>query len=43
MLRKAGFIRYTRGTVAILGRDGLEAAACPCYGVIKAEFDRLLP
>ena len=43
MLQKAGLIRYARGTISILDREGLEAAACPCYGVLRAEFDRLLP
>jgi CRP-like cAMP-binding protein len=43
MLQKAGLIRYTRGTMTVLDREGLEAAACPCYGVLRAEFDRLLP
>lgn len=43
MLQKAGLIRYTPSTMTILDREGLEAASCPCYGVIRAEFDRLLP
>ncbi|WP_207541144.1 Crp/Fnr family transcriptional regulator [Sabulicella rubraurantiaca] len=43
MLQKAGLIRYTRGTMTVLDREGLEAASCPCYGVLRAEFDRLLP
>jgi len=41
-LRKAGLIQYQRGVVEIVDRAGLEAAACECYGVIQAEFDRLL-
>lgn len=41
-LQKAGLIRYTRGSIEILDRPGLEAAACECYGVIEAEFVRLL-
>jgi CRP-like cAMP-binding protein len=40
--RKAGLIRYTRGVVEIVDRAGLEAASCECYGVIQAEFVRLL-
>jgi len=27
----------------VLDRAGLEARACECYGVVKGEFDRLLP
>jgi CRP-like cAMP-binding protein len=41
-LRAAGLIRYSRGTIEIVDRTGLEAAACECYGVIQAEFVRLL-
>ena len=32
-LQKAGLIAYRRGTVAILDREKLEAAACECYRV----------
>jgi CRP-like cAMP-binding protein len=42
-LQDAGFIRYSRGRVAILDREGLENAACECYRIIRSEFDRLLP
>jgi hypothetical protein len=41
-LRRAGLIRYHRGHVTILDREGLEARACECYAVSKAEVDRLL-
>jgi Mn-dependent DtxR family transcriptional regulator len=41
-LQKAGLIRYSRGVITILDRPGLEAAACECYRIIKAEYDRLL-
>jgi hypothetical protein len=40
-LRKAGLIRYSRGVITILDRPGLEAAACECYRIIEAEYDRL--
>jgi hypothetical protein len=30
-------IRYTRGRVTVLDRRGLEATACECYGVVKAD------
>ena len=33
-LQKAGLIRYSRGSVTILDRHGLENAACECYRVI---------
>ena len=41
-LQKAGFIRYRRGHVRILDRAGLEEAACECYGVVNAHYQRLL-
>ena len=41
-LQRAGLIRYDRGRVTILDREGLEERACECYVVSKEEFDRLL-
>jgi CRP-like cAMP-binding protein len=41
VLAAAGLIRYQRGHVTILDRQGLEAVACECYGVIKAALDRV--
>lgn len=40
-LQRAGLISYGRGRIAVLDRSGLEAKSCECYGVIRAEFDRL--
>lgn len=42
MLQKAGLIHYVRGEVTICDREGLEAAACECYQVIRKEFERLV-
>lgn len=42
-LRDAGYIRYRRGHIEVLQRDGLEARACECYAVVKKEALRLLP
>ncbi len=42
-LQKAGLIRYARGKIEVLERSGLEARTCECYGVVKKEYDRLLP
>ena len=42
-LQKAGLIRYTRGRITVLDRPGLEQRTCECYGVVKKEYDRLLP
>ena len=40
-LQNAGFIHYSRGHIRILDRKGLEASACECYLIVKAEVDRL--
>jgi CRP-like cAMP-binding protein len=40
-LQNAGLITYRYGRVTIRNRKGLEAAACPCYPVIRTQFDRL--
>ncbi|SEP08614.1 Crp/Fnr family transcriptional regulator [Aquisalimonas asiatica] len=42
-LQKAGLIRYRRGHILILDRQGLEARSCECYDVVRREYDRLLP
>ena len=41
ILQAAGLIRYHRGHVSILDREGLESVACECYGSIKRELDRV--
>ena len=41
-LQRAGLIRYSRGRVEVLDREGLEAASCECFRVIQAAFDGLL-
>jgi CRP-like cAMP-binding protein len=40
-LQEKNLIRYNRGNVLILEREGLEAASCECYRVIKTEYERL--
>ena len=42
-LQRAGLIEYHRGHITALDRAGLEARTCECYGVVKKEFERLLP
>ncbi|HEV7279278.1 MAG TPA: Crp/Fnr family transcriptional regulator [Pirellulaceae bacterium] len=42
ILQKAGLITYTRGTITILDRAGLEEVSCECYAAIRERFDRLL-
>jgi CRP-like cAMP-binding protein len=39
-LQNRKMIRYTRGKVTILDRRRLEATACECYAVVKAEYVR---
>lgn len=39
VLQQAGLIRYCHGQITVLDRQGLEAAACECYGIIRKEFD----
>lgn len=41
-LQSAGLIKYSRGRIIVLDRQGLENAACECYEVVKSECDRLL-
>jgi Crp-like helix-turn-helix domain len=40
-LARAGLISNRYGRIQILQRNRLEAAACECYGVIRAHFARL--
>jgi CRP-like cAMP-binding protein len=42
-LHDAGLIHHSRGCIKVLDREGLESRACECYGIVKREFDRLLP
>lgn len=42
-LQQQQLISYSRGNLLILDRAGLEAIACHCYGLIRAEYDGFLP
>jgi CRP-like cAMP-binding protein len=42
-LQDSGLIRYARGHIKVLDRQGLEQRSCECYAVVKKECDRLLP
>jgi CRP-like cAMP-binding protein len=35
-----GLIRYHRGIITILNRDGLEKASCECYAVIRRAYEQ---
>lgn len=43
MLQTAGLINQGRGFITVTDRDGLEAASCECYKIIRNNFERLLP
>ncbi|MFC7516017.1 Crp/Fnr family transcriptional regulator [Herbaspirillum sp. GCM10030257] len=40
--QQAGLIRYSRGRMSILNRQGLEELACECYGIAREQVDHLL-
>lgn len=39
-LQHAGLIRYSRGRVEVLDREGLEAASCDCYRILASSYER---
>ena len=41
-LQQAGLIRYQRGSITVVDREGLEAACCSCYGIVRDTFEELL-
>ena len=41
-LQRAGLIRYYRGHIKVLDRQGLASRVCECYRVVKREHERLL-
>ncbi len=41
-LQRRGLIRYNRGAMTVLDREGLEAAACSCYAADRAVYARLM-
>jgi len=40
-LQDAGLIQYSRGHITIIDRQGLEAAVCECYRIVKQETGRI--
>lgn len=40
--KQAGLIAYIRGRIEIRSRAGLEAVSCPCYTIMRAEYQRVL-
>lgn len=41
-LQDAGLIKYSRGKIRVLDREGLEKKSCQCYLAVRDEYDRLL-
>jgi len=39
-LQQDKLIRYSRGNITILDREGLEAASCSCYAIVKDMHER---
>ncbi len=42
LFQQAGLIRYGHGQMKVTDREGLEAAACECYGTVRRQFEQLL-
>jgi CRP-like cAMP-binding protein len=42
-LQAAGYLSYRRGRFHMIDKAGLESAACECYAVTRAIYDRRLP
>lgn len=40
MLQSADLIRYHRGAITVLDRQGLEAVACECYRIVREGYER---
>jgi CRP-like cAMP-binding protein len=40
-LQRSGLIRYRRGEISVINREGLAASACECYHLDHARFERL--
>lgn len=42
-LQKQGLVRYKRGKIEVLDRDGLEECACECYSALRRQTDLYFP
>lgn len=40
-LQADGLIQYSRGSITVTDRPGLEARVCECYKTVKSEYERL--
>ncbi len=42
ILQRANLIRYSSGSITVVDRPGLEAAACECHGAVRRQYQKLL-
>lgn len=42
ILERQGLLAHSRGSITIVDREGLEAAACECYSVIRRREAKIL-
>lgn len=42
-LQQKSLIRYSRGKIQIIDKEGLKAEVCECYSVVTSERNRLMP
>jgi CRP-like cAMP-binding protein len=42
-LQTAGLIRYRRGNIKIVNREGLKESACECYEAVRGHIDKAVP
>jgi hypothetical protein len=40
-LQRRNLIRYSRGTIEVVDRKGLEAASCECYETAIGDYEQL--
>lgn len=41
-IQQAGYIRYSRGKLTVLDREGLEDTSCDCYRIVKKRYEDIL-
>lgn len=41
-MQRAGVIDYSRGSIQVLDRAGLNRSTCECYSILKHEYERLM-